>query len=190
MKIAPSAIELRLLSRQWRLLRIAIVLSVIPAATLSAQTAFNWQQIKEKFETANPTLKAARMSIDESKAEEITAYLRPNPNFTLSTDGTQLTPYEGIWRPFAGTQYGAAFSYLHERQRKRELRLESAKKSTEVAASAYSDQERNLIFNLRSAFVQTLQAKAVLQNARQNLDYWDKELDIFGKRLRAGDLAQ
>jgi cobalt-zinc-cadmium efflux system outer membrane protein len=190
MKIAPSAIELRLLSRQRRLLRIAIVLSVIPAATLSAQTAFNWQQIKEKFETANPTLKAARMSIDESKAEEITAYLRPNPNFSFSTDGTQLTPYQGVWRPFAGTQFATTISYLHERQHKRELRLESAKKSTEVAVSAYSDQERNLIFNLRSAFVQMLQAKAVLQNAKENLDYWDRELVVNRKRLNAGDLAQ
>src|SRR5580658_10410758 len=190
MKIAPSAIELRLLPRQWRLLRIAIVISIMPVVPLSAQTAFNWQQIKEKFEAANPTLKAARMSIDESKAEEITAYLRPNPNFTFSTDGTQLTPYQGVWRPFAGTQFGAAFSYLHERQNKRELRLESAKKSTEVAVSAYSDQERNLIFNLRSAFVQMLQAKAVLQNAKENLDYWDRELVVNRKRLNAGDLAQ
>jgi outer membrane protein, heavy metal efflux system len=190
MKIAASAIELRLLLRQRRLLRIAIVLSIMPVVPLLAQTAFNWQQIKDKFEAANPTLKAARMSIDESKAEEITAYLRPNPNFTFSTDGTQLTPYQGVWRPFAGTQFGAAFSYLHVRQNKRELRLESAKKSTEVAVSAYSDQERNLIFNLRSAFVQTLQAKAVLQNARQNLEYWDHELDINRRRLSAGDLAQ
>jgi outer membrane protein, heavy metal efflux system len=190
MKIAPSAIELSLLSRQRRLLRIAIVLSIIPAATLSAQTAFNWQQIKEKFEAANPTLKAARMSIDESKAAEITAYLRPNPNFSFSTDGTQLTPYQGVWRPFAGTQFATSISYLHERQHKRELRLESAKKSTDVAVSAYSDQERNLIFNLRGAFVQMLQAKAVLQNAKENLDYWDRELVVNRKRLNAGDLAQ
>lgn len=159
-------------------------------ATLSAQTVLTWQQIKDKFEAINPTLKAAKMSIDESKAEEITAFLRPNPNLTFSTDGTQLTPYEGVYRPFSGTQFGAAISYLVERAHKRELRLESAKKTTEVAVSAYSDQERNLIFNLRSAFVQTLQAKAVLQNAKENLDYWDHELEVNRKRLNAGDLAQ
>jgi cobalt-zinc-cadmium efflux system outer membrane protein len=43
---------------------------------------------------------------------------------------------------------------------------------------------------LRDAFVQTLQAKAVQQNARENLDYWDRELTVNRNRLRAGDLAQ
>jgi cobalt-zinc-cadmium efflux system outer membrane protein len=190
MKGAPSKTELCFSRERRWLVRAAVALSGMQLATLSAQTALTWQQIKDKFEAANPTLKAAKMSIDESKAAEITAYLRPNPNFTLSTDGTQLAPYEGVYRPFAGTQFGAAFSYLHERQHKRELRLESAQKSTEVAVSAYSDQERNLIFNLRNAFVQTLQAKAVLQNAEENLDYWDRELVVSRKRLNAGDMAQ
>jgi cobalt-zinc-cadmium efflux system outer membrane protein len=34
-----------------------------------------------------------------------------------------------------------------------------------------------------------LQAKAVLQNAKENLDYWDRELEVNRKRFRAGDLA-
>ena len=80
-------------------------------------------------------------------------------------------------------------SYLHERAHKRELRLESARKSTGIAASTLADQERNLLFSLRSAFVQVLQAKAG-QTARENLTYWDRELDVNRKRLAAGDLAQ
>jgi cobalt-zinc-cadmium efflux system outer membrane protein len=154
------------------------------------QQSFNWQQIKEKFEAGNPTLKAAQLNVDESRAAEITAYLRPNPDFTLSTDGTQLTRYGGIYRPFAGTQISPAISYLHERLNKRELRRDQAKQSTAVSESTYLDQERNLVFNLRSAFVQTLQAKAVLQNAKENLDYWDRELGVNRRRFNAGDLAQ
>jgi len=139
---------------------------------------------------ANPTLRAAAQNIEESKAAEITAFLRPNPDLTLSTDGTQLSRYEGVWRPFAGTQYGPAFSYLHERQQKRELRRDQAKQSTVIAQSTYSDQERGLLFNLRSGFVQVLQAKAVLQNAMENLQYWDRELTVNRQRLAAGDMAQ
>jgi cobalt-zinc-cadmium efflux system outer membrane protein len=184
MKRSPSKTELRLL-------RAAIVFAGIPIATLSAQTAFTWQQIKDKFEAANPTLKAAKLNIDESKAAEITAYLRPNPQFTESMDGTQLTRSpEGVWRPFAGTQFSSNVSYLHERQHKRELRRDQARQSTAVAVSTYSDQERGLLFNLRNAFVQVLQAKAVLQNAKENLDYWDRELEVNRKRFAAGDLAQ
>lgn len=156
---------------------------------LCGQTALTWQQVEEKFETANPTLKAAKLNIDESRAEEITAYLRPNPDFTLSADGTQLAPYEGVWRPFTGTQISPSFSYLHERLHKRELRRDSAKETTAVAESTYRDQERGLIFNLRSAFVQVLQAKAVLENAQDNLSYWDRELGINRTRYGAGDLA-
>ena len=92
------------------------------AANLSGQTSFNWAQIRDKFESTNPTLKANQLNIDESRAAEITAYLRPNPDLTLSTDGTQLSRFEGVWRPFAGTQYGPALSYMHEREHKRELR--------------------------------------------------------------------
>jgi cobalt-zinc-cadmium efflux system outer membrane protein len=166
------------------------------AAGLSAQTAFDWQQIKNKFESVNPLMKAAQASIDESKAEEITAYLRPNPDVTGLLD--QITPFskmpsatgQNVYRPFTDALPYGSISYLHERRHKRELRLQAAKKSTEVTVSAYSDQERNLIFNLRSAFVQLLQAKAVLQNAKANLEYWDRELGIDRKRLDAGDIAQ
>ena len=171
-----------------------ILLAGLLPATVFAQaaptSALTWQQIKDKFDAANPTLKAAQLNIDESRAAEITAYLRPNPDFTLSTDGTQISRFNGVWRPFAGTQVSPAISYLHERQNKRELRRDQARESTSIAESTYLDQDRGLVFNLRNAFVQTLQAKAVLQNARENLAYWDKELDVFRTRFKAGDLAQ
>src|SRR5579862_429117 len=155
-----------------------------------AQVSYTWNQLKDKFESGNPTLKAYQLSIDEARAAEITAYLRPNPDLTLLTDGTQLASSMGVWRPFAGTDYSPNVSYLHERAGKRELRLDSAKKSTDIATSSYLDQERSLVFTLRNAFVQVLQAKAFLDNAKENLTYWDKELGISRTRLSAGDIAQ
>jgi outer membrane protein, heavy metal efflux system len=159
------------------------------ATGLFGQTPLTWQQVETAFEAANPTLKAAQLNIDESRAEEITAYLRPNPDFSLSADGLQISRNAGVWRPFSGIVESPAISYLHERRHKRELRLQTAKESTEIASSAYLDQERNLLFNLRNAFVQILQAKAVLENSRQNLDYWDHELTVNRTRFNAGDLA-
>ncbi len=168
---------------------LAILFTGLPAGVF-AQTSYTWQQIRDKFESTNPALKAARDNIAESRAGEITAYLRPNPDFSLSTDGTQISRYEGVWRPFAGTQFTTGLSYLHEREHKRELRLGAAKQSTTVAESTYTDQERSLLFNLRSGFVQVLQSKAVLENAKENLDYWDRELAVNRRRFSAGDLAQ
>jgi cobalt-zinc-cadmium efflux system outer membrane protein len=135
-------------------------------------------------------LTAAQMNIDESRAAEITAYLRPNPTFSLTADGLQVNSNNGTWRPLSGVLQTPSFSYLQERAHKRELRLEGAKLSTGIAASTYLDQKRSLLFNLRSAFVQVLQAKAVLQNATDNLAYWDHELVVNRTRFKAGDLAQ
>src|ERR1700687_472434 len=86
-----------------------------------AQKALTWDEVKARFEANNPTLRAGQIGIDESRAQEITAYLRPNPNLTLLTDGTQIAPYHGVWRPLAGTQEQAGLAYLHERAHKREL---------------------------------------------------------------------
>jgi cobalt-zinc-cadmium efflux system outer membrane protein len=159
----------------------------LPAA---AQQGLTWDQVKAKFEAANPVLKADAANVEEMKAEEITAFLRPNPQFTFATDGTQLAPHNGVWAPLSGTQYQPDFSYLHEREHKRELRLESAKEGTEITQSQHVNLEINLIYGLRSAFVQTLQAKAVLELAKADLEYYDKIIDISRARFKAGDLAK
>jgi cobalt-zinc-cadmium efflux system outer membrane protein len=159
-------------------------------AGAGAQQALTWDQVKAKFEAANPVLKADQNNVDELKAEEITAYLRPNPQFTLGADGTQIAPHEGIWRPTSGTQVQPNFSYLHEREHKRELRLQSAKQGTQIGGSLHDDLERNMLFSLRSAFVQTLEAKAVLELARADLDYYDKIIDVSQARFKDGNLAQ
>jgi len=186
--LLPSSAAVRSIPMKMPLSSV-IAVGFLPVVA-TAQTPLSWQQVKDKFEAANPTLKATQLNIDESRAAETTAYLRPNPDFAFSTDGTQISRYEGVWRPFAGTQFSPNISYLHERQHKRELRRDQAKESTAVAESAYLDQERGLVFNLRSAFVQVLQSNAVMQNAQQNLDYWDRELDVNRTRFKAGDMAQ
>jgi cobalt-zinc-cadmium efflux system outer membrane protein len=177
---------------RWLMRRACLLIAVTSAMPGGAfgQTAYTWEQIKAKFEATNPTLIASKLNIDESRASEITAYLRPNPDFTLTADGLQISRNGGVWRPLSGIVQTPAFTYLHERRHKRELRLEGAKISTDIASSTYLDQTRSLLFNLRNAFVQTLQAKAVLQNARENLDYWDRELEVNRTRFKAGDLAQ
>ena len=166
----------------------------------AAQEPWTWENVRERFQQSNPTLLADKVNIDESKAQEITAYLRPNPTFTLSADGFQIAPHsvegtqaapsKNYWRPLAGAFESPNISYLHERQHKRELRLESAKKGTLIAESSHADMERTMLFNLRGAFVSTLQAKAVLHLAQDNLAYYDHVLEISKNRFDAGDIAQ
>jgi len=163
--------------------------SFLVAGAAGAQTTLDWQQVVAKFRAANPNLRAGQLNIQESKASEITAYLRPNPNLTMALD--QIQPFNGNpYRPFGFVLPLVVFDYLHERQHKRELRLESAQQGTSIAESQQQDLERTLLFNLRSAFVATLQAKALLANAKENLAYFDKELGINRARFKAGDIAR
>jgi outer membrane protein, heavy metal efflux system len=160
------------------------------AGSAFAQKALTWQEVRDKFEAANPTLKAGQIGIDESRAQETTAYLRPNPNLTLTAD--QINPFPGgpPHSTFGFLLGVAALNYLHERQHKRELRLESAKEATQITVSSQADLERTLIFNLRMAFVQTLQEKAILNLARENLSYYDHVLEVNRERYKAGAIAQ
>jgi cobalt-zinc-cadmium efflux system outer membrane protein len=151
---------------------------------------WTWNQVKGQFQLNNTTLMSGKLNIDELKAQEITAHLRPNPDFTLSADGTQIAPSKGVWQPFAGTFVSPGISYLFERRNKRGLRFEAAKQGTAVGVAQASDTERNLLFNLRSAFIGILQAKAVLRLAQDNLDYYDKILKISRDRFQAGDIAR
>jgi cobalt-zinc-cadmium efflux system outer membrane protein len=160
------------------------------AGSARAQQTLTWEQVKARFEAVNPALKADEVNVQEMKAAEITAFLRPNPQFTFSTDGTQIARHEGVWRPLSGTQYQPNFSYLHEREHKRELRLQTARESTQIAGAQHEDLERNMIFDLRSVFIQTLQAKAVLELARADLEYYDKIIEISRERFRAGAIGQ
>lgn len=166
-----------------------LLLATFFNAAAFAQHAYTWQELRDKFQEANPTIRAARLAVDESRASEITAYLRPNPGLTALLD--QLAPFTpNPYRPLVYTFPAASLSYLHERQNKRELRRTSARGATAIAESTLADQERGLLFNLRSAFVQTLQAKSVLATTRENLNYWDKVLQVSSDRLKAGDIAQ
>ena len=160
------------------------------ANSANAQPALTWDQVKTKFEAVNPAMKADADNVDEMRAEEITAFLRPNPQLTLSVDGNQAAPHNGVWTPFKGTTEQPNFSYLHEREHKRELRLESAQEGTRITQSQHEDLERNMVFALRAAFVATLQAKFILDLARADLEYYDKIIDISRARFKAGDLAQ
>jgi len=158
------------------------------ALSTSAQETLTWEQVRLRFEQNNPTLLAGKLNIEESKASEITADLRPNPDMSLLLDQVNLFS-TNPFQPFSPALATTTLSYLHERRHKRELRLESAKDSTAVATSTQADLERTLLFTLRGAFIQTLQAKAVLNVTRENLAYYDKVLEVSRERFHAGDIA-
>jgi cobalt-zinc-cadmium efflux system outer membrane protein len=167
-----------------------MAVTVTPSAF--AQTAFTWPEIRTKFEAANPTLQADQLGVDEFKATEITAFLRPNPLCSLTYDqiGHTVSSADNPVNMLSASTLYSACNYLHERRHKRELRRDSAQGTTAIAASNHVNLDRTLGFTLRGAFVQVLMAKAALVLARDNLTFYDQVLTISRDRLQVGDIAQ
>jgi outer membrane protein, heavy metal efflux system len=170
----------------WRC-NIGAVCVIGVAATAAAQTPLTWPDVRDRFRATNPTLRAGQLGIDEARAAEITASLRPNPQWSVTLDQIGNTQ-EG--NPFSAANLVTAFSYLHERGQKRELRRDSAEGATAIAGSAQADLDRNLLFTLRTAFVQVLQAKAFRTLAQGNLTNYDQVLSLSRDRFQSGDISQ
>jgi outer membrane protein, heavy metal efflux system len=169
--------------------RICLGLAVIACSTSSAmaQTPLTWQTLRDRFRATNPVLQAGAIGVDELKATELTAFLRPNPLWSLTLDQVGSTQ---TGTPFSASNLVTAFSYLHERQHQRELRLDSAEAATSIGSSAQADLDRTLVYVLRAGFVQVLQAKAFRALAENSLANYDQVLAVSRERFQSGDIAQ
>jgi outer membrane protein, heavy metal efflux system len=140
----------------------------------------------------SPALKAARTQVDQGKAQEITAGLRPNP--VLQGDA-QFLP---IFNPSLFTvgnfnqtqQYDIGIGYLFERGRKRQRRLQAARDQTEVTRFQVRDAERTLAFSVAQQFINAQLARANLDFASQARESFRKTVDISEIRYKAGDISQ
>jgi outer membrane protein, heavy metal efflux system len=155
----------------------------LPALT-SSPNALTLQQVLDIVQTKNPTLLAALQNLEAVRAQEIQAGVRVNPDFTLN--GTNITlPAEGASNPYA---YSAQVSRLFERGDKRRWRLDAARSTTEQTSDQLQDQQRQIVFAVKQAFVNMLTAKAALQLAENNLGDFRHELDLNNERLKVGDI--
>ncbi|HEX5424770.1 MAG TPA: TolC family protein [Candidatus Acidoferrales bacterium] len=140
----------------------------------------------------NHTLQAARTTIQQSQSEEVTANLRPNP--TLMTDA-QFIP---VFHPsqFSSdyldntAQFDLGMSYLFERGKKRQHRLQAARDVTAQTRSLVADNERTLTFATASQFVNVLLAESALQLAQEDLKGFQNTVNISETRYKAGDISE
>jgi cobalt-zinc-cadmium efflux system outer membrane protein len=133
----------------------------------------------------NPTLLSGQQHVTATKASEITAGLRQNPNFTLAGSDVSL-PADNPANPYS---YSANVSRLFERGQKRRWRLDVAHATTDVTRSQYNDTERQMILQVKVAFTNMLEAKAALKIAGDNLDSYRRTVELSRARLNAGDIS-
>jgi cobalt-zinc-cadmium efflux system outer membrane protein len=140
----------------------------------------------------NQALRAQRLTIDESKADETTAAFRPNLNFGFSTAGLSVFSPSHLTFSTASSivTYDATLGYTFERGGKRDKRTTVAKDTTDVTARGVMDAERQLRFQTEQAFINVLLAKSTLDLAQQNLKNFKAVVEANRQRVTAGDLAE
>ncbi len=140
----------------------------------------------------NHNLKAAQTTILQNQAQEITANLRPNPTISF---GEQYFPF---FQPneFSAdyinnnAEFDVGLSYLFERGKKRQHRLQAAQDQTAVTRSQVADNERTLVFNVASQFFSVQLAESTLDLALQDQNSFQKTVDISEARYKAGDISE
>jgi cobalt-zinc-cadmium efflux system outer membrane protein len=137
------------------------------------QQSFTWEQIRDVFLRTSPTLQAEAQNIESSRASEITAGLRPNPQFQNDTTSATI----GLYQEF-------------EIAGKRSARLQSARLATSISQTDFADVRRTLVFNLRRAFIAALLAKSDLVFARENLSNYQKVVDLNRLMLEHGAISR
>ncbi len=140
----------------------------------------------------NHALLAAKTQVTQSKANEVTASLRPNPVFT----------WNGLFWPFFNpsqlnsdyidnvTEFDALFAYTFERGHKRKWRMQNARDNTAVVQSQVQDSERALTFNVAQQFVDVLLAESSLSFAQQNLASFQQTLNVSEERYKKGAISE
>jgi len=142
--------------------------------------------------THNHNLLAARTTIQENQAQEITANLRPDP---VLLGDAQFLP---IFQPsqFSSTyidntaQFDLGVSYLFERGQKRQHRLAAAEDQTAVTRSTVADNERTITFQVASQYISVQLAESTLALAQDDLKSFQDTLQISEARYKAGDIGE
>ncbi len=140
----------------------------------------------------NQSLRAQRLAINQAKANEITAALKPNPVFTnLNEDFPFLSPnFLTLDNLRTNQEFTNSVTYTIERGGKREKRVQVAQDTTDVTTKTVADNERQLKFQVAQAFINALLAKSNLEFAREDRKSFLQVVDINQQRMKSGDIAE
>jgi cobalt-zinc-cadmium efflux system outer membrane protein len=140
----------------------------------------------------NHNLLAQRTVVQQNQAEEITANLRPNPVLQGDAQFLPIFQPDKFSADYINTtaQFDVGLSYLFERGRKRQHRLQAARDVTEQSRFTVADNERSLIFLVASQYIDVQVAESTIDLAAQDLKSFQNTVDISESRYKAGDISE
>jgi outer membrane protein, heavy metal efflux system len=171
---------------------IAIAFLLVAGAFGQSPALISLDQAIDLALAHNHSLKATRTLILQNQAQEITANLRPNPTFGIDSQFIPIfTPQDFSTDDLNLTQqFDIGISYLFERGKKRQHRLQAARDQTAVTTAQVTDAERTLVFNVGQQFISVLLAESTLQLAMQDLKSFQDTADIAEAQLKAGAISE
>ena len=198
----PSPPRFRVLAT--RALLCAILVTAVACASQAQTKGPVKISLDEAIQLAlqhNHNLLAARTTIDQSKSSEVTANLRPNP--TLFSDWEYLplgSPSSQSPALYTGvttndylrnnTEADIGLSYLIERGKKRQRRLQAAKDITGLVKFTVADNERTLTFSVATLFVNVQLAESIIELAEKDLKGFQQTLDLTELRFKKGAASE
>jgi cobalt-zinc-cadmium efflux system outer membrane protein len=149
----------------------------------------------------NHNMLAARTTIQQSEADEKTANMRPNPSLFADWEYLPLgSPARQNPSVYGGqstadyvhnnTEGDIGLSYLIERGKKRQHRLQAAKDLTAQTKSLVADNERALTFNVASLFVNVQLAESMIELAQKDLAGFRKTVELGELRYNKGAISE
>jgi len=181
-------------SRRSALAIVACQLAALPAAFAQNAVKITLDQAIQMAIEHNHLLQAARTTILQNQAAEITAGLRPNPSLFVDWEYLPLFSHpqgETIAEYLqASTEGDIGLSYLIERGHKRERRLEAAKSTTAVTRAQVADSERALAYQVGALFINAQLAQSTLELAEMDLQSFQKTVEIAGTQFRDGGISE
>ena len=148
--------------------------------------AMTLDQVVATALSSNPALVAARRNLDATRAQEIEAGLRANPNLALVGTDVSLPALKQPRNLHAVRVRTCGIG----RGQKRRWRLDVARATTDQTGAQLQDQERGTVLAAEQAFTNMLMAKAALALANANLSDFRHEVDINHFRYTAGDIGK
>lgn len=184
----------RLLASITLLLFVALASSQISNAQVQGPVRISLDEAIQMALAHNHTLLAARTTILQNEAQEITAAIRPNP--VIAADYQFIPVFQPSYFNIPVSEvplpreFDVSASNTFELGGKRHWRIVAARDQTAVTRSTVANDERTLVLQTASQFISVQLAESTLDLARQDLKSYQDTVNISELRYRAGDMSQ
>ena len=171
----------------------------VPQTPASTQTRQSHATVRLSLDQAiqmavehNHNLKAAQTTILQNQAQEITANFGPIPRSLSASNifrSSSRTRSAGEYLD-NNAEFDVGLSYLFERGKKRQHRLQAAQDATAVTRSTVADNERTLVFNVASAVLRRATRRVHARSGAEDQNSFQHTVDISQVRYKAGDISE